>query len=84
MRTLIKFYADWCKPCQAMIPTMDKIKEEFKDELKFVDLNIEDNPNERAKYNIRSIPAFVIIEDGVEVARHTGSMSYSELEAWLD
>jgi thioredoxin len=84
MRTLIKFYADWCNPCKAMLPTMDKIKEEFEGELKFVDINIDDNPQERANYNIRSIPAFVLIEDGKEIARNIGSMTYSQLEDFLD
>ncbi|RZK43642.1 MAG: thioredoxin [Hymenobacter sp.] len=84
MRTLIKFHASWCKPCQNMVPTMDKIKEEFDGELKFVDIDIDDNPQTRLDYNIRSIPAFVLVEDGAEIDRKIGSLTYSELEEWLD
>jgi thioredoxin 1 len=82
--TFMKFYADWCKPCQAMLPTMERIKDDFEVDVSFVDVNIEDNPQARADYHIRSIPAFVILRDGQEVSRKVGSMGYADLEEWID
>lgn len=84
MLTLLKFYADWCGPCKAMIPTMDKLKEEFSDDVIFSDVNIDDNPQVRAQYGIRSIPAFVLVKDGQEIDRKVGSATYGDLETWLE
>ena len=84
MITLLKFYADWCGPCKAMTPTMDRIKEEYKDEVVFSDINIDDNPQTRLDYGIRSIPAFVLLKDREELSRQTGSQTVSQLAEWLD
>lgn len=84
MLTLMKFYADWCGPCKAMQPTMDKIKEEFADDVIFTDVNIDDNPQTRLDYSIRSIPAFVLLENGEEVERQVGSMTYASMKDWLE
>ena len=84
MLTLLKFYADWCGPCKAMIPTMDKIKEEFSDDVIISNINIDDNPQVRAQYGIRSIPSFVLLKDGQEIDRKVGSQTYGQLEEWLE
>lgn len=83
MITIIKFYADWCGPCKALQPTWDKIKEEFAESVIFQDVNIDDNPQTRADYNVRSIPAFVMIKDRQEIARRQGGGTFSELEDWV-
>lgn len=84
MLTLMKFYADWCKPCTAMMPVMEKVKAEFNGEVIFVDIDIENNPQVRSDYHIRSIPAFVLLREGKEIARKTGSASATELTSWLE
>lgn len=84
MQTLIKFYADWCGPCKNMLPTMEKLKEEYEGDVIFTDVNIDDNPQLRAEYFIRSIPAFVLLEDRKEVARKVGSGSLGDMREFLD
>lgn len=83
MKTLLKFYADWCGPCKAVAPTIDKLAEELKDQIIVQPVNIDDNPQVRADYGIRSIPAFVLVEDGKEIARRQGGGSYSEMKGWI-
>lgn len=84
MLTLLKFKAEWCGPCKAMLPTMDAIKEEFKDTVIVSDVDIDDNPQLRVEYHIRSIPAFVLIKDRKEIARSVGSKTLSEMKDWLN
>ena len=84
MLTVIKFYADWCGPCKAMMPTMNQIKEDYKNKVIFTDVNIDDNPQLRVEHGIRSIPAFVILKDELEVSRKIGSATLSELKEFID
>lgn len=83
MLTLLKFYADWCGPCKAMTPVVEQLDAED-DNLIVTNINIDDNPQVRADYHIRSIPAFVLLKDRQEVARRTGSATLTELKKWVD
>jgi len=81
--TLLKFWAPWCRPCQNMAPIIEKIDAE--DDLLIVqNVNIDDNPNVRQEYNIRSIPAFVLVKDRKEIARKVGSGTYSEMKEFIN
>jgi len=83
MLTLLKFKADWCKPCKAMIPVVDALKEQNPDVI-FQDVDIDNDPQLRADYGIRSIPSFVVLKDRKEVKRKIGSSTLSELKELLD
>ncbi len=84
MLTLLSFKADWCTPCQAMQPIMDTLKQELKGKIIFTDIDIDSNPQTRVDYQIRSIPAFVLIENQKEVARRIGSGSLNEIKDWIN
>ncbi len=77
---LIDFYADWCMPCVMMGPVIDDLSEKFKGKIKVGKVNVDDSQKIAQKYNIASIPNFVILKDGKVVAQFTGSMSEEELE----
>lgn len=53
---VIDFYADWCGPCQTLMPTVSKLAEEFKEEVEIVKVNIDQQRDIATKFNIRSIP----------------------------
>lgn len=83
MLTLLKFEASWCKPCQNMKPIVEKLDADD-DQLIVANIDIDDNPQERANYNVRSIPTFVLIKDGAEIGRKVGSGTLSEMKAFVD
>lgn len=53
---VIDFYADWCGPCQSMMPTITKLANEYKEDVDIVKINIDKQRDIAQKFNIRSIP----------------------------
>jgi thiol-disulfide isomerase/thioredoxin len=75
---LLDFYADWCGPCKAMEPTVRALQQKGYPVQR---INIKDNPDLAAKYGVQSIPCFVMLVDGQEADRITGSnTTFSRLE----
>ena len=77
---LVDFWAEWCGPCRAMGPYVDKLAEEFDGKLKVVKLNTQDNTEVPARYGIVSIPTFLIIKNGEVAHQITGSQPYEKFK----
>ena len=69
---LIDFWASWCGPCRLMSPVIDKIAEEMGDKLKVCKVNVDENHELAEKYEIMTIPAFIVIKNGAEAGRTIG------------
>jgi thioredoxin 1 len=78
-KKLLDFYADWCQPCKQMAPIIEELEKEFDVEK----INVSENMERGANYDVMSIPTYVIMEDNKEVQRFTGVMSKEELEKAL-
>ena len=81
---LVDFWAEWCAPCRAMGPYVDKLAEEYEGKLKVVKMNTQDNPEVPAKYGITAIPTFLLIKGGEVVKQMVGSQPYDELKKAVD
>lgn len=79
-KTVIKFSADWCGPCRAYAPIFDKVKEEFKDSVEFVEVNI-DNDSEKLsiKYKVDAVPTTVLLEGTTIVENIKGAIPEDQL-----
>lgn len=80
---LIDFYADWCMPCVMMGPVVDEVSEKFKGKIKFGKVNIEDNQKIASKFNVMSIPNFILFKDGKVANQFVGGMSEEDFESRL-
>ena len=80
---LIDFYADWCMPCVMMGPIVEDIGEKFAKKLKVGKVNVEDGHEIAQKFNVSSIPNFVLFKDGKVVTNFVGAMSEDDFSAKL-
>ena len=76
-KVLVDFHADWCGPCKAMKPTLNQFKEASK--VPLLEVNVDTDNKIAAKYGVRSIPCFIVIEDGVQIHRRIGMQSLDQL-----
>lgn len=61
---LIDFWASWCGPCRMLTPIVDEIAEELGDSLVVCKVNVDDQPELAAQFNVVSIPMLVVIQNG--------------------
>jgi thioredoxin 1 len=81
---LLDFWAEWCGPCKMIAPILDAIADEYRDRLRVVKLNIDENPKTPPKYNIRGIPTLLLFRNGTVAAQQVGAVSKTQLESFLD
>src|SRR6185503_20430334 len=80
---LVDFWAEWCGPCHAVAPILEKIAEERAGELRLVKVNIDEEPEIAERYGIASIPTMVLFKDGEPAAAAIGAQPKGALEAQL-
>ena len=80
---IVDFWAEWCGPCHAVEPVLDRIVEERGDELKLVKVNIDDQQELAIRYGVSSIPLIMLFKDGEPAAAAVGAMPKRMLEREL-
>jgi thioredoxin 1 len=77
---IVDFWAEWCGPCRAVSPVLDKIAEERGDELRVVKVNIDEEPELAQRYGVMSIPTILLFKSGEPAAAAIGAQPKSMLE----
>jgi thioredoxin 1 len=80
---LVDFWAEWCGPCHAVAPVLERIVDERPDELKLVKVNIDQERGLADKYGVSSIPLIVLFREGEPAAAAVGAMPKGMLEKQL-
>ncbi|MTJ13827.1 thioredoxin [Anabaena sp. UHCC 0187] len=76
---LVDFYADWCGPCQMMVPILEKVNLELKDRLRIVKIDTEKYKELASQYGIEALPTLVLFKQGKPVDKIEGVMQAAQL-----
>ena len=76
---LIDFKADWCAPCKMMTPILKQVKQNFKDQIKIIKIDIDKNPAVAQKYAVRSVPTLALFINGKLVWRQSGVIQANQI-----
>ena len=80
----VDFYASWCGPCKMMQPIIDELADEYKDKIKIVKLNVDENQVTAQKYQVMSIPTMLIYQKGEVMDQMVGFQEKSALKNKFD
>ena len=81
MKQILYFTAKWCSNCETMSPVIAQIKKQKRAQVAEVDTDYDVSLVE--KYNVRSVPTVVILDNGVEINRHSGALTYEQLNRFI-
>jgi thioredoxin 1 len=80
---IVDFWAEWCGPCHAVAPVLDRIVSERNGDLKLVKVNIDEQPALSARFGVQSIPTMILFKDGQPAAAAIGAQPKPALEKAL-
>ena len=79
---LVDFWAPWCGPCRRVVPLVEQIAQE-RDDIKVVKINVDEEQELAAQYQIMTIPTLMVIKQGQVVKQSIGAMPKAQILAML-
>ena len=80
---VIDLYADWCGPCRMLAPILTQLEQEYAD-VKFCKINVDDEPELAAEFNVSSIPMVALVKNNVFIDLSVGLVPREKLHALIE
>jgi thioredoxin 1 len=80
----VDFFATWCGPCQMSAPVVEKMAEDYAGKAEIYKLDVDEAREPAMKFNVMSIPTFIVFKDGQEVDRQVGYPGPDALKGMVD
>ena len=77
---LVDFWAVWCGPCRMIAPAVENLANQYKDRLRVVKLNVDENRSVSSQYGIMSIPTLLLFKDGEVKETIVGALPQPKIE----
>ena len=77
---MVDFWAPWSGPCKAIAPSIDALETEYGQQMKFVKVNVDENPISPSKYGVQAIPTLIFFKNGEIADQITGMVAKEKLE----
>jgi thioredoxin 1 len=81
---MVDFWAEWCRPCHMLAPTVAEIAQDYAGKLKVMKLNVDEAMNSASRYNIRGIPTLLIFKNGQMVEQIVGAVPKDQITKAVD
>jgi len=81
---LVDFWAPWCGPCRSVSPIVDELATQYKDKLRVAKVNVDESSQVAMKYQVTSIPTFILFKNGQVADRVLGALPRSEFVKFID
>lgn len=76
---LVDFYADWCGPCKMMAPILEEVKHQFREDVKIIKVDVDQNQAAAQKFGVRGVPTLILFQNGQQLWRQSGVVPSNEL-----
>jgi thioredoxin 1 len=80
---VVDFWAEWCGPCKQIGPALEELSTELAGKVKFVKVNVDENPDSPARMGVRGIPALFMFKSGAVVSNKIGAAPKAALANWI-
>ncbi len=81
---LVDFWANWCNPCKMIMPTVEKMANEYQGKLKVCKVDVDSNPETPSSFGVRSIPTLIFFKNGEIAEQVVGVVSEAQLKKIID